>query len=1298
MLRERFLAEVTEARRACDYSTAADLIRAYQAAHPESPDPHVESGHIAFDRERYDLAADYFDQALALDPSDERALAWKVALLNVNDHPAAAIEFAERLLVDFSLSAAIRVALGRTKQSQGRKEEALAEYEEALRVAPDHLDAVEWRIEVIGRLHGYDAALAEVEPAVKRFPQAPELCVAAYPVTRGSQETGRAQDMLDRALKIHPACVPPLRMKINWLVSTGRFDEAVARADEGLVLAPAAADLHVARGRALYRQGRFTAAIECFRGASELEPYKVSGLTWLRAVLKQLDRYDEAEAVIDEALRRMPNNVSLLTDAAKDQKRKGNHGEALALTGKAVHGAPTNSKAVCSHLSTLVDQHRYAEAEQVALAALQHSPEKAAVAAKLASVHETQDHDEEALAWYRKASELAPSPNRTADVANTLGYLNRFDEAGSLLVRAIEAEPESAELQRQLSLLRVQQGDLEGALVACRRAVELKPVDVNVRTTQIDLLCRFRRFDDAEAAALAAVDLLPGNGRIRAARSWPLSQRGQEAEAEAVLRTALQECEDVWPIRLNLLGNLSGQGRFDEALQEAEQMLGQDPHDITAHWWKVDLLADTHRYDKAVRHSERVIDLHPASIRLRLQLGWLLHDTGDFDGALVEFESVCAMLPTIGAVRSRAKTLCRLRRFGEAETVLLEEIRKKPHYAILRHELAWTYWIQAKHKQALVECERARQVEFGPVPGIVNHVVILRGLNRWEDSERILGEAIPRYPDSPLLPTQMGLLRDDQNRYSEALEWFDRALEIDSRHTRTLVAKSATLRSLGRFGEAETTLAPALARLPASSELLVERGWIFRDQGQLSRAKQIFTEVADKAPSPGVRADARRCLGWTVFSEGRYELARDLFREALAENANFTEAKIGLAWSLVRLDDPENDQKAEQLCLDILTTDPRNHLAHTCAGVLYSRQRDFQLAEHHLRHSLELDPFDGSFVDLAVLLTDLERFDEAEQLLSKALDRNWYDIQAHIEFGRLHLQRDIDSGEIGDDARRAGVHFRQALTLDPASSAAATGLAVTLSRLPGDLTEAERVVRRVIGRAEQSRDRWPLLLTLARLLIGRGDADQRPELYLEALALAQEAIDLASQEAEPYFVAGIAAFKAGSQNTDVRLVSLYRRRSVRYLRRCLERDNRHEEARRAMTLAEQSVAVAGGSLAGSRALTWITALLLAGLWTGFFLTDKISAVVLGTMTVVLAGLFALGFVLPHLVRLKLPGGVEADLSASLAQVSAGPTGELSIGRGRFAGTNSHFEGLSSLNTGPRGELPRLGAGPEEPLV
>ncbi len=53
-----------------------------------------------------------------------------------------------------------------------------------------------------------------------------------------------------------------------------------------------------------------------------------------------------------------------------------------------------------------------------------------------------------------------------------------------------------------------------------------------------------------------------------------------------------------------------------------------------------------------------------------------------------------------------------------------------------------------------------------------------------------------------------------------------------------------------------------------------------------------------------------------------------------------------------------------------------------------------------------------------------------------------------------------------------------------------------------------------------------------------------------------------------------------------------------------------------------------------------------------------------TLTPVLVGLVAIGLVLPLLVRLKLPGGVEADLSAASGVVgdqTAGSEGGLAAG-------------------------------------
>lgn len=123
------------------------------------------------------------------------------------------------------------------------------------------------------------------------------------------------------------------------------------------------------------------------------------------------------------------------------------------------------------------------------------------------------------------------------------------------------------------------------------------------------------------------------------------------------------------------------------------------------------------------------------------------------------------------------------------------------------------------------------------------------------------------------------------------------------------------------------------------------------------------------------------------------------------------------------------------------------------------------------------------------------------------------------------------------------------------------------------------------------------------------------------------------------------------------------------------------EAQRSLRIMEESLRITRSSTRGSVVVVSIGVATLLALWIAFFLSNKITGVMLMTLTPVLVGLVVIGLVLPFLIRLKLPGGVEADLTASIRQISSGPTGEETFGPGRF--------NVVAATTGPKGQLPRF---------
>jgi hypothetical protein len=86
---------------------------------------------------------------------------------------------------------------------------------------------------------------------------------------------------------------------------------------------------------------------------------------------------------------------------------------------------------------------------------------------------------------------------------------------------------------------------------------------------------------------------------------------------------------------------------------------------------------------------------------------------------------------------------------------------------------------------------------------------------------------------------------------------------------------------------------------------------------------------------------------------------------------------------------------------------------------------------------------------------------------------------------------------------------------------------------------------------------------------------------------------------------------------------------------------------------------------GGYAVAAVSLVLLAILWTMFFLSTKVTTTLLAVNTPVLVGLLTISALLPALIRLKLPG-FEADLEAGTGAISPGPTGQVTFGPGRFS--------------------------------
>jgi tetratricopeptide (TPR) repeat protein len=132
--------------------------------------------------------------------------------------------------------------------------------------------------------------------------------------------------------------------------------------------------------------------------------------------------------------------------------------------------------------------------------------------------------------------------------------------------------------------------------------------------------------------------------------------------------------------------------------------------------------------------------------------------------------------------------------------------------------------------------------------------------SRPENAEAALDRALALSPDDPGLLVDRGIARTSQERFWEALDDFNRALEIQPGLVDALVFRATAWRGAGSPELAAEDAERALALSPDNLDALLERGAIRARRGEAADARADWLRVIELAPEGPIREAARRNL------------------------------------------------------------------------------------------------------------------------------------------------------------------------------------------------------------------------------------------------------------------------------------------------------------------------------------------------------------------------------------------------------------------------------------------------------
>jgi tetratricopeptide (TPR) repeat protein len=353
------------------------------------------------------------------------------------------------------------INLGNALRAEGRLDEAIAHYVEALDMEPDNAGAHLNLGNILQARGKLDEASAHYQKALEIESDNANAHVNLGNILRARGNLDEAAAHYQKALAIKPDHAGAHVNLGNILQARGNLDDSMAHYRKALEIEPAHAAAHINLGNVLQALGQFEGAIAHYRQAVPLAPGNAALYNNLAgAILGARGDLNEAAACFERVAALKPDYPEAHYNLGNILSAQGKLDEAVACYQRALTLSPDRPDFHNQLGNALRDQGKLEAAAERCERALALMPNYAEAHYNLGNVFGDQGKLEEALGCYERALALRPDyAEAHTNLIITLRDLGRNHDALACCKRALAFHPDSADTHFCDAYLRLLTGD-----------------------------------------------------------------------------------------------------------------------------------------------------------------------------------------------------------------------------------------------------------------------------------------------------------------------------------------------------------------------------------------------------------------------------------------------------------------------------------------------------------------------------------------------------------------------------------------------------------------------------------------------------------------------------------------------------------------------------------------------------------------------------------------------------------------------------------------------------------------------
>jgi predicted O-linked N-acetylglucosamine transferase (SPINDLY family) len=610
----------------------------------------------------------------------------------------------------------------------------------------------------------------------------------------------------------------------------------------------------LSQAKAIHRAGQSEAAETLYLQVLQADPENVEAPYFLGALYQSVGRLHDALAKLQQAVTRRPNHADSYNHLGVVLAQLGRADDALASFRQALQIRP-NYEDARFNLLKLVNENRHVGMEWGDPNSSIAVPGAAEKFNRLGVALARQGRINEAMANFQRAVQLEPD---NAQVCNNLGIAlaqqGKIDEAAICFHRAVRVRPDFAEAHNNLGNVFNTQSKAKEALACYQRALELRPdftaardnlaalhipkeqnyqapVHVSDRAAEANqngiAAIKAGRVDEAEAAFRQALQIRPDLAAAHNNLGTVLRLQTKLAEAEKCFQKAL----NLQPNYIDALSNLgvvlAEQNRLDEAVACFQKTVQLQPDYTSGHNNLGNVLKSQRKLAAAAACFRTALRLNPNYFEAHNNLGALLHDEeGKTAEAIACYEQALKLNPNYAEAHNNLGLVQKEQgKLDAAAASCRRALQLKPDLAEAHSNLGAILKEQGQLAEAVDSCKRALQLKPEFADGHNNLGNALMAQGCFDEAITCFKQAVRIKPDSATGQNNLGNALTELQRFDEAAVCYDRALQLQPNYNDGHVNRALLWLRFGDFAQGWPEYEWRLKTKAASANMPPEKVW-----------------------------------------------------------------------------------------------------------------------------------------------------------------------------------------------------------------------------------------------------------------------------------------------------------------------------------------------------------------------------------------------------------------------------------------------------------------------------------------